>query len=142
MGPSVRNALLWGRGGWLGSTSARIHRESMTRRRGSRRKRRRKMKRRRNMVRKKLETTHQMLQRSAILVGVVMNDLSQIMTVERVAKLWLISVRRLRFIGRSTLPTESASSVGFVQSCAVTGSVWACPVQSLASRLLAQETGW
>ncbi len=30
----------------------------------------------------------------------------------------------------------------FVQSCAVTGSVWACPVQSLASRLLAQETGW
>ena len=97
---------------------------------------------RRNMVRKKLETTHQKLQRSAIPVGVVMNDLSEIMTVARVAKLWLISVRRLRFIRRSILPTDSASSVGFVQSCAVTGSVWACPVRSLASRLLAQETGW
>ena len=94
------------------------------------------------MMRKKLETTHQKLQRSAIPVGVVMNDQSQIMTVARVAKLWLSSVRRLRFIRRSTLTTESASSVGFVQSCVVTGSVWACPVQSLASRLLAQETGW
>ena len=76
--------------------------------------------------------------RSATLVGVVMSDLSQIVAVVLVAKLWLTSVTRLR-VAHDRIQD---CSIGFVGSRTITGSGWACHVQSLASWLLAQGTGW